>query len=61
MQLLLVVVGAIAVTAVANRRGLQPSIVVVVLASAVSFVPGLPRFELDPELILRRVDADREV
>ncbi|WP_116951602.1 Na+/H+ antiporter [Jiangella endophytica] len=52
MQLLLVVVGAIAVTAVANRRGLQPSIVVVVLASAVSFVPGLPRFELEPELIL---------
>ncbi|RIQ27128.1 Na+/H+ antiporter [Jiangella rhizosphaerae] len=52
IQLLLVVVGAIAVTAVANRRGLQPSIVVVVLASAVSFVPGLPRFELDPELIL---------
>ncbi len=52
MQLLLVVVGAIAVTAVADRRGLQPSIVVVVLASAVSFVPGLPRFELEPELIL---------
>ena len=52
MQLLLVVVGAIAVTAVANRRGLQPSIVVVVLASAVSFIPGLPRFELEPELIL---------
>lgn len=52
MQLLLVVVGAIAVTAVANRRGLQPSIVVVVLASAVSFVPGLPRFELEPDLIL---------
>lgn len=52
MQLLLVVVGAIAVTAVANRRGLQASIVVVVLASAVSFVPGLPRFELEPDLIL---------
>ncbi|TDD98881.1 Na+/H+ antiporter [Jiangella asiatica] len=52
MQLLLVVVGAIAVTAVANRRGLQPSLVVVVIASAVSFIPGLPRFELEPELIL---------
>jgi CPA1 family monovalent cation:H+ antiporter len=52
IQLLLVVVGAIAVTAYANRRGMQPSIVVVVLASAVSFIPGLPRFQLAPELIL---------
>jgi CPA1 family monovalent cation:H+ antiporter len=52
IQLLLVVVGAIAVTAIAHRRGMQPSLVVVVLAAAVSFVPGLPRFELDPELIL---------
>ncbi|MCE7006295.1 Na+/H+ antiporter [Kibdelosporangium philippinense] len=52
MQLLLVVVGAIAVTAIAHRRGMQPSLVVVVLAAAVSFIPGLPRFELEPELIL---------
>ncbi|GAA1662767.1 cation:proton antiporter [Fodinicola feengrottensis] len=52
MQLLLVVVGAIAVTAVANRKGLQPSLVVVMLAAAISFVPGLPRFELPPALIL---------
>lgn len=39
-------------TALANRRGMQPSLVVLVLAAAVSFVPGLPRFELPPELIL---------
>ncbi|RZQ63197.1 cation:proton antiporter [Amycolatopsis suaedae] len=52
MQLLLVVVGAIAVTALAHRKGMQPSLVVVVLAAAASFIPGLPRFELDPELIL---------
>nr|WP_232328440.1 Na+/H+ antiporter [Kibdelosporangium sp. MJ126-NF4]CTQ92628.1 Na+/H+ antiporter [Kibdelosporangium sp. MJ126-NF4] len=52
IQLLLVVVGAIAVTAVAHRRGMQPSLVVVILAAAVSFIPGLPRFELEPELIL---------
>nr|WP_245597114.1 Na+/H+ antiporter [Jiangella gansuensis] len=52
IQLLLVVVGAIVVTAIANRRGLQPSLVVVVIAAAVSFIPGVPRFELDPELIL---------
>ena len=52
IQLLLVVVGAIGVTAVAQRRGLQPALVVVLIAAAVSFVPGLPRFELPPELIL---------
>ncbi|WP_246281692.1 Na+/H+ antiporter [Fodinicola acaciae] len=52
IQLLLVVVGAIAVAAIANRRGMQPSLVVVILAAAVSFVPGLPRFTLPPELIL---------
>ncbi|ONI84518.1 Na+/H+ antiporter [Actinosynnema sp. ALI-1.44] len=52
MQLLLVVVGAIAVTAVAHRRGMQSSMVVVILAAAVSFIPGLPRFELEAELIL---------
>src|SRR5258706_89744 len=52
IQLLLVVVGAIAVTALAHRKGLQPALVVVVLAAAVSFIPGLPRFELPPELIL---------
>jgi len=40
--------GAIAVTAVAQRRGLQPALVVVLIAAAVSFVPGLPRFELPP-------------
>ena len=52
MQLLLVVVGAIAVAAIAHRKGLEPSIVVVMLASLVSFIPGLPRFELQPDLIL---------
>ncbi len=52
MQLLLVVVGAIAVAAFAHRKGLQPALVVVILASAVSFIPGLPRFELQPDLIL---------
>ena len=52
IQLLLIVVGAIGVTALAQRRGLQPALVVVLLAAAVSFIPGLPRFELGPDLIL---------
>lgn len=55
IQLLLVVVGAIGVTALAQRKGLQPALVVVLIAAAVSFVPGMPRFELAPELILSAV------
>jgi CPA1 family monovalent cation:H+ antiporter len=52
IQLLLVVIGAIAVTAFAQRRGLQAPLVVVVLASLVSFLPGIPRLDLEPHLIL---------
>jgi CPA1 family monovalent cation:H+ antiporter len=51
-QLLLVVIAAIVVTAVAHRRGLQTPLVLVVLGMAASFIPGLPRLEIDPEVIL---------
>ncbi|GAB3757744.1 cation:proton antiporter [Microlunatus parietis] len=51
-QLLLVVIAAIVVTAVAHRRGLQTPLILVVVGTAVSFIPGLPRFEIEPELIL---------
>jgi CPA1 family monovalent cation:H+ antiporter len=49
---LLVIVGAIVVTAVAHRRGLQAPLVVMALASMASFIPGIPRLELPPEVIL---------
>ncbi|GAA2641347.1 cation:proton antiporter [Dactylosporangium fulvum] len=49
---LLVVIGAVAVTAAAHRRGWPAALVVVVVASVVSFVPGMPRLELPAELIL---------
>jgi NhaP-type Na+/H+ or K+/H+ antiporter len=49
--LLLVVIGAVA-AAVARRWRLPAALVVVALASAVSFLPGLPRLELAPESIL---------
>jgi NhaP-type Na+/H+ or K+/H+ antiporter len=52
VQLLLIVGAGIAVAAVAHKRGLQPGLIVVVLAAAISFVPGVPRLELESELIL---------
>ncbi|WP_432967988.1 cation:proton antiporter [Dactylosporangium sp. CA-233914] len=52
VQLLLIIVGGIAVSAIAHRRGVQPGLVVVILAAAASFIPGMPRLELDSELIL---------
>ncbi|WP_229670081.1 cation:proton antiporter [Microlunatus endophyticus] len=52
IELLLVVIAAIGVTAFAQRRGLQAPLVLVVLGLAVSFIPGLPRLEIEPEIIL---------
>lgn len=51
-QLLLVVIAAIVVSAIAHRRGLQTPLVLVVLGMAASFIPGMPRFEIAPEVIL---------
>ena len=50
--LILVLVGAIIVTAVADRRGMQPALIIVVIALGVSFIPGLPQVELDSEVLL---------
>ncbi|MFI5888410.1 cation:proton antiporter [Streptomyces sp. NPDC051554] len=53
VTVLLIIIGALAVTAAAPRgRGFQINLLIVVLAGAVSFVPGMPRLELDSELIL---------
>ena len=50
--ILLVVIAGIAVTAAAARRDLQAPLVLVAVGALVSFVPGLPRLELHPEVIL---------
>nr|WP_276610750.1 Na+/H+ antiporter [Kineococcus siccus] len=50
--MLLVVLGALALTVLADRRGLQAPLVLAVAGAAVSFVPGLPRLELPPDVIL---------
>jgi CPA1 family monovalent cation:H+ antiporter len=52
VQLLLIVGAGIAVSAIARRRGVEPGLVIVVLAAAASFLPEMPRLELEPELIL---------
>lgn len=52
MELILVVVGAIAVTAIAHRKGLQPALVLVVVGFAVSFTPGFEGVELDSHVLL---------
>jgi CPA1 family monovalent cation:H+ antiporter len=52
LQLVLVIVGAIAVTAVAQRRSAQPALVITVVALAASFIPGIPRLQLDSDVVL---------
>lgn len=51
-ELLLLLVGSLLVTAVARRLGWSAPLVLVGVGLAVSFVPALPEFALEPELIL---------
>ena len=52
VQILLIAAVGIAVAAVAHRRGVEPGMIIVTLAAAASFIPGMPRLELGSELIL---------
>ncbi|MBI3217649.1 MAG: sodium:proton antiporter [Mycobacterium sp.] len=52
MELILVVVGAIVVTAMAHRRGLEPALIIVVIGALVSFLPGFTPPELDSHILL---------
>ncbi|WP_033344198.1 cation:proton antiporter [Catenuloplanes japonicus] len=52
VQILLIAGAGIAVAAIARRRGLEPGMFIVALAAAASFLPGMPRLELDSEVIL---------
>jgi monovalent cation/hydrogen antiporter len=53
--LLIVVIGSVVITAVASRKGVQAGLVIVVVAAAASFIPGLNRLEVEPEIILALV------
>lgn len=50
--ILLVVIAAVAVTGLANRGNLQAPLVLVTIGSIASFLPGMPRLELHPDIIL---------
>lgn len=52
VQILLIVGIGIAVSSLARRRGVEPGLVIVVLAAAASFIPAMPRLELESEFIL---------
>ncbi|GII27318.1 Na+/H+ antiporter [Planotetraspora mira] len=51
-QFLLLPAGALAVTAVARRRGWSAPLLLVVAGLVASFVPGMPGYGLDPEVVL---------
>ncbi|QUQ70228.1 cation:proton antiporter [Kutzneria sp. CA-103260] len=51
-QLLLLVVGSIAVTAFARRRDLPAPLLLVVVGLAISFLPGAGGYQLDPHILL---------
>ncbi|MDB5535605.1 MAG: sodium:proton antiporter [Devosia sp.] len=51
-QILIVMMAAIALTIFAERKGYQAALFLAIVGIAVSFVPGLPRTELEPEIIL---------
>lgn len=52
VDVFLLVAGAVAVTAVCRRRGWPAPLVLVAAAIVVSFVPAIPRFEIEPEILL---------
>ncbi|MGH3435021.1 MAG: Na+/H+ antiporter [Sciscionella sp.] len=52
VEILLLLVGSLAVTIIARKLGWQPSLVLVALGLAVSFIPAVPVIEPDPEVIL---------
>jgi CPA1 family monovalent cation:H+ antiporter len=51
-QILIVMIAAIAVSLFAERRGIQAPLLLALVGLAASFIPRLPRLELEPEIIL---------
>lgn len=51
-HILVVMIVAIAITALAERQQMQPALLVAIVGLLASFIPGVPRLELEPEIIL---------
>jgi Na+/H+ antiporter len=52
MRLILLVLGALAVTAVSRRLRLPAPLTLVVVGLGISAIPGVPSYELNPDLVL---------
>lgn len=52
LPLIALLAGSLTITALARRWGASPPLVLVVVGLAVSFVPGVPAYEIDPDLVL---------
>jgi Na+/H+ antiporter len=52
VSLIALVLGSLAVTAVCRRLRMSPTLVLVVVGIAVSFIPGIPDFQIDPDVVL---------
>ncbi|WP_159066878.1 Na+/H+ antiporter [Cellulomonas timonensis] len=52
IEIFALVAGAVLITALCRRQGWPAPLVLVAAGLVASFVPGVPRFEVDPELIL---------
>ncbi|MET0439333.1 MAG: Na+/H+ antiporter [Devosia sp.] len=51
-EILIVIIVAIGITAFAERSNFQPALLVAIVGLGASFIPGLHRLELEPEIIL---------
>ncbi|GII54632.1 Na+/H+ antiporter [Planotetraspora thailandica] len=52
LQLLLLPAGALAIAGISRRRGWPAPLLLVMAGLLVSFVPGMPSYELDPHIVL---------
>ena len=52
LPLIILVACSVGLTAFARKRGWPAPLLVTVVALAVSFIPGIPEFEIEPEMIL---------
>jgi CPA1 family monovalent cation:H+ antiporter len=52
LALLLLIVGSCAIAALARRRGVAAPILLVLVGLAASYIPGVPEFRLNPNLVL---------